>query len=139
MWVSASGGVPEPVTTPEAGESAHWWPDVLPGGKAVIFTVWSRTLETTRIAVRSLETGQRQILVDGTCPRYTRAGHIVFARTNSLWVVPFDSDRLEVTREPTPVLEGVRVPTGGLADFALSEDGSLVYVPSGAQANRTFV
>ena len=140
MQVSASGGVPEPLTTLENSESGHRWPDVLPGGKAVLFTPYSGNLETARIAVQSLETGERRMLVVGTHPRYAPTGHIVFARANSLWAVPFDSDRLEVTGEPTPVLEEVQVNlASGLANFALAGDGSLVYVPSGAQAYRRLV
>jgi len=41
--VSASGGTPEAVTTlnAAAGERTHRWPQVLPGGDAVLFTVGS--------------------------------------------------------------------------------------------------
>ncbi len=130
MQVSASGGAPESITTLENDESDHRWADILPGGKAVLFTLWSGNFENARIAIQSLDTGERQTLVDGSHPRYAPTGHIVFARANSLWAVPFDSDRLEVTGELTPVLEEVQVNTGGgLANFALAGDGSLVYVP----------
>ena len=113
MRVSASGGAPEPVTTLENEESRHSLPDILPGGKAVLFTVGSGGgLETARIAVQSLETGERRNLVDGTNPRYAPTGHIVFARANSLWVVPFDAKRLEVTGAPTKFLEGVLYASG---------------------------
>ncbi len=139
MRVSALGGAPERVTTLENGEAGHHWLDVLPGGKAVLFTVWSGGLEDARIAVQSLETGERRVLVDGTHPRYAPTGHIVFARADSLWAVPFDADRLEMTGAPTPVLEEVRVSGNiGLANFALASDGSLVLCPawSGQQEVR---
>ena len=137
MQVSASGGAPEPVTTVESeGSSHHRFPEILPGGKAVLFTEWSGNLETAQIAVQSLETGERRILVGGTHPRYAPTGHIVFGRADSLWAVPFDSDRLEVTGTPTPVLEGVQVDdrpgTIGLANFALAGDGTLVYGAGGS-------
>ena len=79
------------------------------------------------------------MLVDGTHPRYAPTGHIVFARADSLWAVPFDADRLEMTGAPTPVLEEVRVSGNiGLANFALASDGSLVLCPawSGQQEVR---
>ena len=138
MRVSASGGVPEEVTIPqEASEGIHQWPDVLPGGKAVIFTQWSGSIDDAKIAVQSLETGERRMLVDGAHPRYAPTGHIVFARANSLWVIPFDSDRLEVTGAPTPVLEGiVGSRTIGIANFALAGDGSLVYVPGSTEGRK---
>ena len=131
MKVSAAGGVAEPVTTVDAdqGEAGHRWLDMLPDGKAVLFTVWSTSLDDARIAVRSLETGEQRVLVDGTSPRYAPTGHIIFARDASLWAVPFDVDALEVTGPIAPVLEGVQLNGGGLALFTLAGDGSLAYVP----------
>ena len=143
MKVSAAGGVAEPVTTVDAdqGEVGHWWPDVLPDGNAVLFTVWSTSLDDARIAVQSLDTGEQRMLVDGTNPRYAATGHIIFARDGSLWAVPFDVDALEVTGPVTPVLEGVLTHEGGLALFALAGDGSLAYVPGtvGATLEGTLV
>ena len=71
------------------------------------------------------------MLTDGTDPQYVPTGHIVFARANSLWAIPFDLEQLRVTAEPTPLLEDVQVNNGGLAQFAVAEDGALVYAPSG--------
>ena len=131
--VSAAGGEPEPVTTLEESELSHRWPNILPGGKAALFTVWSGSVDTAQIAVVSLETGEYRTLVGGTYPRYASTGYIVFGREASLWAVPFDADRLEVTGSPVPVLEGVRVEGNrGAAQFALANDGSLLYVPGGA-------
>ena len=71
LWkISADGGNPERVTTPdkEKEEYGHWWPDVLPGGDAVLFTIWKIAVNDTCVAVLSLETGQRQtLLVGGSC------------------------------------------------------------------------
>ena len=143
MKVSAAGGVAEPVTTVDAdqGEAGYRWLDVLPDGKAVLFTVWSTGLDDARIAVRSMETGEQRVLADGTNPRYAPTGHIIFARDGSLWAVPFDVDALEVTGPITPVLEGVQTNEGGLALFALAGDGSLAYVPglAGATLEGTLV
>ena len=63
MRVPAAGGEPEPLTQPdpEQGEIAHRWPDVLPNGKGVLFTVWSGSYEESRLAVASLETGANHV------------------------------------------------------------------------------
>ena len=45
-------------------------------------------------------------------------------------VVPFDLAALEVTGDSVQVLQGVRQTTPGNADYAISDDGTLVYVPS---------
>jgi Tol biopolymer transport system component/tRNA A-37 threonylcarbamoyl transferase component Bud32 len=131
--VSAAGGQPDPITNPasDQGEMYHWTPDILPGGKAVLFTVWyGMSAERAQIASYSRDAGERRMLVAGSCPRYSPTGHIVFHREGSLWAVPFDAERLEVTGAPTPIIEGVQVESVFyLASFALSGDGSLVYVP----------
>ena len=55
--------------------------------------------------------------------------------SGTLFAVPFDLDRLEVTGQPMPALEGVKSDAGaGDAQFAVSTTGTLVYVPGKAQA-----
>ena len=129
LQVPAGGGIPKAITDLDSdqGETGHYWMDLLPGDNAVLFTVWSGELDTARIAVQSLETGERWILLEGTNPRYAPTGHVVFARENSLWAVPFDLDRLEVTGSAVPILDGVQVNDGGWAQFALTDNGSLAY------------
>ena len=82
------------------------------------------------IVVQSLETGRRRVLVKaGTDARYSPTGHLVFLRSGTLMAAPFDLERLEVTSDPVPVLEGVRMSGEGAAQFSLSDSGSLIYVP----------
>ena len=50
----------------------------------------------------------------------------------NLWALGFDPSRLETVGEPVPVLEGVLTKNLGAADFSLSGNGSLVYVPGAA-------
>ena len=139
MQVAATGGVAEAVTTLADGESDHRQPALLPGGTALLFTVASGT--ATSIAVKSLETGERRDLFDGSSPRYAASGHIVFARENALWAVPFDADTLSVTGDAVPVLEGVAIGTTGYAHITVAGNGSLAYVPgvAGVGQGRTLV
>ena len=60
LRIPAVGGEPEVLTTvdPESEETDHRWPEVLPNGNAVVFTAWSGSTESSRIAVLSLETGE---------------------------------------------------------------------------------
>ena len=65
--VSAAGGEPEMLTTPESPDR-HYWPEVLPSGRAVLFTVDRGPAaldETKQIAVLDLETGEQQVLIQG--------------------------------------------------------------------------
>ena len=140
LWrVSADGGEPEELTMPnvERGELNHAWPHVLPGDRAVLFTIFRTGPDDIRqIAVLDLETGGQTVLVQGgSDPRYAATGHIVYGAAGTLRAVGFDLDRREVTTSPIPVLDGVaNKPRSGAANFSLSRDGTLVYVPDAGGA-----
>jgi Tol biopolymer transport system component len=128
MQVADTGGTPRPLTAmaTESGQRASW-PELTPDGRAVLYTIFSGSLDTARIVVRSIDTGTERGLVQGTSPRLTSTGQLVFARFGALWAVPFDRKRLVVTDSPAKVLEGVEVFTGGQALFSVARDGSLVH------------
>ena len=55
-------------------------------------------------------------------------------------VVPFDLAALEVTGDSVPVVQGVRQAPSTVVDYAISDNGTLVYVPGSSQGNeRTLV
>jgi eukaryotic-like serine/threonine-protein kinase len=147
LSVPAAGGKPSVVTQPDRarGEGNYFWPDVLPGGRAVLFT--SRTVEGgADVAVRDLRTGAQKILLrSGSDARYVSSGHVVYMAGGTLSAVAFDVRRLEVRGPPVSVVSQVmRSSTGsGLSgEFAVAADGTLAYVsaPPGAVPNaRTLV
>jgi serine/threonine-protein kinase len=48
------------------GEVSHRWPQILPGNKAVLFTVWTGPgREEYALEVLILESGQRRVIVRG--------------------------------------------------------------------------
>ena len=134
MQVAAAGGTPEPITTRDKviGEG-HRWPEILPAGDAVVFTIWSENITTARIAVGSLASGRVTRLSErGFNPHYTASGHLVYTRSGGSVVgVPFDIGSMAVTGQAIPLLEGVRLGTRGVAELAVSRTGSLVYVTGG--------
>ena len=129
LWrVPVGGGEPEQLTTPDK-QGSHRWPEILPAGEGVLFTVMSGPVENAQIAVLSLVTGEVEVLVPGgSNPRYAPTGHIVYGTGGTLRAVGFDLERLEVTSDPIPVLEGVITKSSGAAEFGISRDGSLVYI-----------
>ena len=87
-------------------EGDRLWPEILPGGEAVLFTIGGRPVETSLIAVLSIDSGETKVLVrGGSNPRYAPTGHIVYGVDGTLRAVSFDLDELEVTSDPVPVLE----------------------------------
>ncbi|MCK4546380.1 MAG: PD40 domain-containing protein [Candidatus Eisenbacteria sp.] len=129
--VSANGGEPEIVTIPDLtrNEHGHRYPEILPGGEAALFTIAEvGGFSTASIGILSLRTGEwRTLISGGTSPHYLPTGHLVYAQTGALLAAPFDLDRLDVTGPPVRVLEGV-ITMGG-AEYSVSSDGSLAYVP----------
>jgi serine/threonine-protein kinase len=142
MRVSASGGTPEPIVTLKDGELPHG-PQILSGGETVLFTVGTGTgadrWDKSDIVVQSLKSGERKRLISGgTDARYLPTGHLVYALGGTLFAVAFDLRRLEVSGGPVPVVEGVRRSSGatsGAAQYGVSANGSLLYVPGPTSAS----
>ncbi|MBZ5536863.1 MAG: serine/threonine-protein kinase [Acidobacteriia bacterium] len=132
--VSSAGGSPKPVTTldKQAGEVTHRWPQVLPGGKAVLFTssIYSDSYEDAEIVVVSIATGQKKTVQrGGFFARYLPSGHLVYMHEGTMFSVAFDLRRLDVTGQPSPILEGVVTnPGNGGAQLSFSDTGNLVYL-----------
>jgi Tol biopolymer transport system component/predicted Ser/Thr protein kinase len=135
--VSAAGGTPQTLTKPgDKNEVSHRWPQILPGGEAVLFT--STTVigayDDGSIEVLSLKTGQWKIVQrGGYFGRYlatsNRAGQLVYVHQGTLLGVPFDLDRLEVRSTPAPLLEDVAGdPSYAGGQFDVSRNGTFVYL-----------
>ncbi|MGH9254819.1 MAG: protein kinase domain-containing protein [Vicinamibacterales bacterium] len=132
LWrVSATGGNPEMLTTPDRqkGEEQHVRPQILPGGKAVLFDIVPASgAEGAQIAVLDLQTAERKVLVrGGTTPRYAASGHLVYGVAGTLWAVAFDLARLELIGNAVPLVESVAMNAAGRASFSLARNGTLVY------------
>ncbi|MGE5360145.1 MAG: protein kinase domain-containing protein, partial [Bacteroidales bacterium] len=142
-----NGGVKRPVTTLDSqkGEFTHRHAQILPGGKAIIFTVVSagmKSYDDARIELQTLDTKQRTVVcVNGFGPRYSPSGHIVYANGGSLYALPFDLAALKATGLPFKVIDGVQMSVNtGAAYFDVSATGALAYVPGVAEGgNRTLV
>ncbi len=131
--VSANGGEPEMLATlnPDEGEQEYGLPEFLPDGKDLLFTI--RLGPGYQTALLSLETGEWKVVLENARQaRYLSTGHLVYeqSRTGNLMVVPFDLAALEVTGDSVPVVQGVRQALNGYVDYTISNNGTLVYVPS---------
>jgi Tol biopolymer transport system component len=126
--VHAAGGKPEPLTSLAETETAHAWPQVLPGGQAVLFT--GGAPDAPNVQVRSLVTGETKIVtVAGYRGRYVSCGHVVYVHTNTLFALPFNIDSLETRGVPVPIVDDIADDvTDRTAHFDLANDGTLVYL-----------
>jgi WD40-like Beta Propeller Repeat len=139
IWrVAAEGGTPEQVVKVETGQVAYS-PQSLPGGRSILFTLArGGGADTAQIVVQSLENGSRRVVVDqGSDARYAATGHLVYASNGRLFALPFDVGTLAATSLPIPIVDNVALAPTGIAQFAISGSGALVYVPSDAlEASR---
>jgi len=132
--VPAGGGEPRVLTKPDRarGESDHLWPEFLPGGQAVLFTITPQAIGSgnTQIAVLDLQSGTYKVVLrGGSHARFVPPGYLVYAATGTLRAVAFDPDRLEVVGSPVPVVEGVQMTLQGGVNVAVAADGTMVYLP----------
>jgi len=135
--VSTEGGEPEPLTQLDeaAGELGHWWPQVLPGEKKILFTVWraGSGLNDADIAVLDLDTGSTRVLFSGAMADYLASGHLLYYHAGNYLVAPFDLETLAMTGPSVVVLPDAarRSPNGGsLILTSVSDNGTLVYLPT---------
>ena len=138
LKVAATGGEPQKVTNLDVKrrEVDQVFPEVLPGGKALLYT--ARTMEQPSfddadIAAVNLASGERKILLkQGTDPHYVSSGHLLFMRAGVLLAAPFDAVNLEIKGAAVPVVEKIlENPRIGAGQYAISKDGLLVYIPGG--------
>jgi Tol biopolymer transport system component len=119
--VSAEGGTVEPLVADAIGRQ----PEVLPDGRTILFE------SAGYVYACALQTRSIKRLLPGTAPRFAN-GHVIFSRGTTLLAAPFNADTLSAGT-PIPVAENVAVElpgSGGGRHYALSRDGSLVYVPA---------
>jgi serine/threonine-protein kinase len=113
------------------GEIVHRWPQVLPGGKAVLFTAYPGVTGVNGAAIQVISTKDRRVktlVPSGTWGRYLMSGHLIYLDHGALFAVPFDAGALEVRGTPVRVLDEIAYSAAfGCAQIDVSRTGTLVY------------
>jgi Tol biopolymer transport system component len=143
--VSETGGTGTPITefSKALGDITHRYPQVLPGGKAVLFTAHSQStgFDGATIEVISLiDGGRKTVHRGGTYGRYLPTGHLVYVNNGTLFALPFDVDRLETHGSPVPVVNDIAYSaSAGVALLEFSQTGTLVYAGGGSGLGKMTV
>jgi serine/threonine-protein kinase len=144
---AAAGGPPQTLAGLGKGESGLGNPQILPGGKAILFSAHTEQFDVDRytIEVLTLADGHRKIVArGGTSARYVaapgRPGHLIYVNKATMFAVPFDLDKLETRGTAVPVLDDVAYnarPGTGQFDVSRGPDGHgvLVYRRAGADTS----
>jgi serine/threonine protein kinase len=132
--VPASGGAPTTILEVPPGDSEYMLPQILPGGKAVLFENRTLNRDTDSIEVLSFADRRRKTLVRGGAnPYYLPSGHLIYTNKATLFAIPFDLNRLETRGTAVPILDDLAYLslTGGV-DLDFAQNGAVVYRPGGA-------
>jgi serine/threonine-protein kinase len=123
-------GMPTPLTQLADTEAIHASPEVLPGGKTVLFIAGGPTDVTTIEAVPA-DGGTRKVIVsNGLSPRFIPTGHLLYLLKDTLFAVRFDPDTLQTSGDPVPIVDDVKTTYSGLVavgGFSVATNGTLVY------------
>ena len=131
--VSAGGGAVMTLTRPDRsrGEVDHLWPEALPGGQAILYTILTEGgLDASQIAVLDLTNGtSRVVLRGGSHGTYVPTGHLLYGTGGNVLAVAFDLATREPRGTPMPVLSRVVTTREGALDMTVADGtGTLVYV-----------
>jgi serine/threonine-protein kinase len=136
LWrVAAGGGTPVEATQLDVarGEVSHRWPQLLADG-SLLFSAWTGPgPDEHAIINQNLATGSRRLLATtGDTPRVVQTGHLVYARLDALFAVPWrDLTKGLDDAVPIPLPELPRIEGEGAADYVVSTNGTLAYVAGG--------
>jgi hypothetical protein len=140
---AGGGGEPKVIARPdrERGETLYAWPQFLPDGRSILYTAMSANAsEGPQTMLMDLQSLERQRLVAGSSAVYTPRGYLVYASGAKLNAVAFDPAKRAVAGKPAAI-PGIDVATAtdnGAAGFALSDTGTLIFLPLGAVATGRF-
>jgi serine/threonine-protein kinase len=128
--VPSSPGPPVPLTELAGNEVIHASPEILPGGKTVLFISGSPTDVTPIEAVPAAGGMRRVIVPNGISPQYIPTGHLLYTLKNTLFAVRFDPETLQTRGDAVPIVDDVKTTYSGavaVGGFSVANEGTLVY------------
>jgi eukaryotic-like serine/threonine-protein kinase len=141
IWrVAADGGKPVQIAAPDRksyDDFGYWWPvSMLPGGQRLLFT---SCCGRTRITVLDVVSGKRTPIIENAFfAHYVPTGYLVFAQGHTLLAARFDADSLKLG-EPVKILDNFATSSEILAQYAISQTGTLVYFDGVSDFQRNLV
>ncbi len=144
LRVRPTGGPVEPVyaVSKERHEIGAEFLNALPdGGLLYRVRYGGKGQDDFQIAAMKVPGGTPKTLTRGVFARYAPSGHLlVVTADGKLIAIPFNASKLELTGQPTALLEGIGVRAGGFSvDLAISRSGTLAYTTGSAIGARRAV
>jgi serine/threonine protein kinase len=127
--VDAAGGTRVPLTTPDAKETSHRWPDFLPDGNHFLYFAHGSTIADSGIYLAALNAKARKLLLrNDSNAIYAAPGYLLFVRDTTLMAQRFSLRSLALEGEAKPVADRVAV-NGDIwrSILTVSANGELLY------------
>jgi Tol biopolymer transport system component len=146
LRIPAAGGVTVPALDLANGEFTFLAPQILPWGKAILYSVYpggKNDPDQARVETASLVDKSRKIIAQGaTSARYLadtdRSGYLIYANRSTLFAAPFSLNNPEKSGKAVPVLDDVRFHLQTFeSQFDVSRAGTMVYRKAGAGSTYT--
>jgi eukaryotic-like serine/threonine-protein kinase len=130
----------QPLSRGEKDEVAHRNPEFLPGGKSLLYVTSTSSFnwgsDAHVVAQRGMS-DRRNLVTGAVSPQYASSGHLLVAQEGNILAAPFDAERLMITGPFSSVVEGVlQSRFSGVAQYAVSRNGSLAFVSGGVQTDQ---
>jgi len=98
-------------------------PSTLPGGNHILFND-----AFNNIYILSLQSNEATLLsLRGIQPTYIPTGHITYLVNSSMYAIPFDIKKMEITGKANLVQEGIRVESEVSTHYGFDQAGNLIY------------
>ena len=135
--VSSGGGAATAVTKLAQGEDAHRWPHFLPDGRHFLYNAVTSTCcpaaTPGSIKVGSLDQAEPDVtLLEGDSSITFVAGHLLFAREETLMAQAFDPATRQLLADAVPMIESVSKEGSRYVSASVSGNGTLVYAAGGS-------
>jgi serine/threonine protein kinase/Tol biopolymer transport system component len=127
--VDAAGGTRVALTTLDAKETSHRWPDFLPDGKHFLYFAHGGTSADSGIYLAELDSKEHKLLLrNDSNAIYAAPGYLLFVRDNTLVAQRFNLHSLALEGEAKPVADHVAVNTDTWRSIlTASANGELLY------------
>jgi hypothetical protein len=142
--VSAAGGVPAPVTEPDASKGGPLSvPQFLPDGRHFLYRITGiANADGPGVYAGSIDAQdpkERKLVLAGSssgvfAPRKGNEGYLLFKRERTLMAQPFDAAALQLRAEPFPLAH--EMSAGPLLEASASSNGVLAYTTGGVGSDR---
>ncbi len=126
--IQADDGAVRQATNLLEGQSSHRWPQFLPDGRFLFFTLGPPDVRGVYLGSLS-DTNVKRVSQREFGFRLLPPAYILFARQGALWARRLSSDSTTLEREPVPVAPKVLLSRGffGYGAFSTSATGSIAY------------